>query len=164
MVGATDLTPEEAREFEGQPKGFPFGDFSLDDVMLPDGDDFGVPSDDGSDGEGEVVAETGFGSVIGAWIERGGRGGGVRVAAAGACLLAARAGRSMNRIRPWRRRERDAASPPRVARAGGRAPTPPIPPPPPSPGRPAPGRPRQIRQAGRGRAQAGGRRGADRRR
>ncbi len=52
--------------FVGQPKGFPLGDFNLDDVMLPEGEDFGVPSDDDSIGDEEIETETGFGSVIGA--------------------------------------------------------------------------------------------------
>ena len=53
--------------FEGQPKGFPFHDFEVDDIMLPDGDDMDIPSDDDDAAdEEEILAESGFGSVIGA--------------------------------------------------------------------------------------------------
>jgi hypothetical protein len=54
----------EDKLFPGQPKCFPFGDFDVEDVMLPEGDDMGIPSDE-SDTEPEVQAETGFGAVIG---------------------------------------------------------------------------------------------------
>ena len=48
-------------------KGFPLGDYKtyLEDVMLPEGEDMGIPSDDDSIGEDEIETETGFGSVIG---------------------------------------------------------------------------------------------------
>lgn len=59
------LRPDEEKLFEGQPKGFPLGEFNLDDVMLPDGKDFGVESDDDSIADEEIETETGFGSVIG---------------------------------------------------------------------------------------------------
>lgn len=36
------LRPEEEKMFEGQPRGFPFGDFNIADVMLPEGDDMGI--------------------------------------------------------------------------------------------------------------------------
>ena len=48
-------------------QGFPFDDFDLNDVMLPEGEgDFGYASDDDAIDEEEIVTETGFGSVIGA--------------------------------------------------------------------------------------------------
>lgn len=48
-------------------QGFPFDDFDLHDVMLPEDEgDFGYPSDDDDLDEEEIVTETGFGSVIGA--------------------------------------------------------------------------------------------------
>ena len=59
------LRPNEEKLFEGQPKGFPLGDFNLEDVMLPEGEDFGIASDDDSIGDEEIETETGFGSVIG---------------------------------------------------------------------------------------------------
>lgn len=65
MVGPPELTPDEAKLFVGQPKGFPLGGFDLEDVMLPEGDDMGIPSDDGDGSEEEVAPESGFGSVIG---------------------------------------------------------------------------------------------------
>lgn len=47
-------------------QGFPFDDFDLHDVMLPEDEgDFGYPSDDDVIDEEEIVTETGFGSVIG---------------------------------------------------------------------------------------------------
>ena len=58
-----------AKKYAGQPRGFPFGDFELDDVMVPDGDDMGIASeDDDAHNEEEIVTETGFGSVIGAYV------------------------------------------------------------------------------------------------
>lgn len=63
------LTAEEQHMFEGQPKGFPFGDFDLEDVMLPEDDDMGIPSDTDDDGqEDDVQAESGFGNVLGASV------------------------------------------------------------------------------------------------
>ncbi|CAK0783331.1 hypothetical protein CVIRNUC_006530 [Coccomyxa viridis] len=64
MATAAFLRPEEEKLFEGQPKGFPFGDFNLEDVMLPEDDDMGIPSDDDEDLEDEVTTETGFGCVV----------------------------------------------------------------------------------------------------
>jgi hypothetical protein len=61
------LRPGEEKLFPGQPRGFPFGDFDVEDVMLPDGDDMGIPSEE-SDAEPEVQAESGFGAVIGAFL------------------------------------------------------------------------------------------------
>ena len=59
------LRPDEERLYQGQPKGFPFGDFALEDVMLPEDDDLGVDSDEDDINEEEIVTESGFGSVIG---------------------------------------------------------------------------------------------------
>jgi hypothetical protein len=50
-------------------QGFPFGDFNLEDVMLPEDDDMGIPSDDDEDLEDEVTTETGFGCVVGEWTQ-----------------------------------------------------------------------------------------------
>lgn len=41
------------------------GDFHLEDVMLPEDDDMGIPSDEDDDLEEEVKTETGFGCVVG---------------------------------------------------------------------------------------------------
>lgn len=49
--------------FEGQPPGFPFGEFDVMDVMLPEGDDMGIPSDE-EDEEEEVVQEDGFANIV----------------------------------------------------------------------------------------------------
>lgn len=55
--------------FIGQPRGFPFGDFDVADVMLPDGDDMGIPSED--EEEEEIVeTETGFGNIVGTWCSQ----------------------------------------------------------------------------------------------
>jgi len=62
---ASGLRPGEEKLFPGQPRGFPFGDFDVEDVMLPEGDDMGIPSDESDSGEPAPSAETGFGSVIG---------------------------------------------------------------------------------------------------
>lgn len=53
-----------AREmFPSQPEGFPFENFDLMEVVMPD-DDMGVTSDNDDVDEGELETETGFGSVI----------------------------------------------------------------------------------------------------
>eukprot|EP00889_Picochlorum_renovo_P000979 jgi/Picre1/28009/NNA_000970.t1 len=57
------LSVEEEKMFEGQPRGFPFGDFDIADVMLPDGDTMGIPSDDEEEEE-LIETETGFGHIV----------------------------------------------------------------------------------------------------
>jgi translation initiation factor 3 subunit B len=54
-----------AKLFKDQPKGFPFEGFDIEELILPEGEDFGIRSDDGVDDEEDLEAETGFGSVIG---------------------------------------------------------------------------------------------------
>jgi len=61
---AATLRPGEEKLFEGQPKGFPFGDFDVADVMLPEDDDMGIISED-EDEEEEIETESGFGSIVG---------------------------------------------------------------------------------------------------
>jgi hypothetical protein len=59
---------EVARKlFRDQPAGFPFEGFDIEELILPEGEDFGVRSDDEDVGEEELETESGFGSVIGAW-------------------------------------------------------------------------------------------------
>ncbi|KAK9801869.1 hypothetical protein WJX73_004633 [Symbiochloris irregularis] len=58
------LRPEEEKLFLGQPKGFPFDDFALEDVMLPENDDMDIASEDDSDEEEEIETESGFGSIV----------------------------------------------------------------------------------------------------
>lgn len=53
-----------AQLFPDQPRGFPFDGFDLEELILPDGDDFGIRSEDDEGGEEEIETETGFGSVI----------------------------------------------------------------------------------------------------
>ena len=63
MAAVARMRPDGS--FEGQPKGFPFEDFEFEDVMLPEDDDMGIPSEDDEVAEEELETETGFGSVIG---------------------------------------------------------------------------------------------------
>jgi translation initiation factor 3 subunit B len=53
--------------FPDQPPGFPVDleDFDLRDVRLPEGEEFGIRSDEDDGDEEDVATETGFGSVIG---------------------------------------------------------------------------------------------------
>mmetsp|Transcript_39834 Transcript_39834/g.55322 ORF Transcript_39834/g.55322 Transcript_39834/m.55322 type:complete len:692 (+) Transcript_39834:144-2219(+) len=44
--------------------GLDYTNLSLDEVVLPEGDDMGIPSDDDESAVEEVVKETGFGNVI----------------------------------------------------------------------------------------------------
>ena len=71
MAAVGALQPGEEKLFEGQPRGFPFEGFQLEDVMLPEDDNMGIPSEDEVDDEEELESETGFGSVIGAHGCRG---------------------------------------------------------------------------------------------
>lgn len=52
--------------FKDQPAGFPYEGFDVEELILPDGEDMGIKSDDDDDEEEELESETGFGSVIGA--------------------------------------------------------------------------------------------------
>ncbi|KDD76724.1 eukaryotic translation initiation factor eIF2A [Helicosporidium sp. ATCC 50920] len=61
---AAALRADEELMYEGQPKGFPFGNFNVEDVMLPEGDDMGIPSEDEAEEEQEIQSESGFGNVI----------------------------------------------------------------------------------------------------
>lgn len=67
MPEFSDLSNEEEKQFaQGQPRGFPFDpEFRMEDVMLPEGDDMGIASEDDEVAEEENQTETGFGSVIG---------------------------------------------------------------------------------------------------
>ena len=67
MPEFSDLSNEEEKQFaQGQPRGFPFDpEFRMEDVMLPEGDDMGIASEDDEVAEEEIETETGFGSVIG---------------------------------------------------------------------------------------------------
>ena len=66
---AAALRPDEEKVFskmlEGQPKSFPFGKFDFNDVMLPEGDDMGIASDDEDSREDDnLPQDTGFGNFI----------------------------------------------------------------------------------------------------
>ncbi|KAF8067212.1 R1 [Scenedesmus sp. PABB004] len=65
-MAAADIDPYEvaAKLFRDQPPGFPYEGFIKEELILPDGDDMGIKSDDGEDDEEELETETGFGSVI----------------------------------------------------------------------------------------------------
>jgi hypothetical protein len=52
--------------YEDYPPGFPFDNFDVAELILPDGDDMGIPSEDEEGDEEQLETETGFGSVIGA--------------------------------------------------------------------------------------------------
>lgn len=62
---AATIRVDEEKMFEGQPKGFPFGDFNLEDVMLPEDDNMGIESEDEEETEAEVETESGFGNILG---------------------------------------------------------------------------------------------------
>jgi hypothetical protein len=53
-------------------QGFPFGDFDINDVMLPEDDDMGIHSDEESNGlqNEDVPQESGFANVVGACQHR----------------------------------------------------------------------------------------------
>ncbi|EFN54066.1 hypothetical protein CHLNCDRAFT_136163 [Chlorella variabilis] len=50
--------------YEGQPRGFPFGDFDLADVMLPEDDDMDIPSGSDEEQEEDLQTESGFSNVL----------------------------------------------------------------------------------------------------
>ena len=50
---------------EGQPHGFPFGDFDLADVMLHEDDDMGIPSGSDEEQEEDLQTDSGFGNLLG---------------------------------------------------------------------------------------------------
>ncbi len=55
-----------ARElFKDQPPGFPYENFAVEELILPEDDDMGINSDEDDVDEEEVETESGFGSVIG---------------------------------------------------------------------------------------------------
>ena len=66
---ASVMRPGEEKIFEGQPRGFPFGEFDVADVMLPEGDTMGIHSEEEEEEE-ELVQETGFGNIVGKLIDR----------------------------------------------------------------------------------------------
>ena len=60
------LRSEEEKLYVGQPKGFPLGqEFDINNVMLPEGEDLGIESEEDEIDEEEIDTETGFGAVIG---------------------------------------------------------------------------------------------------
>lgn len=53
------------KSYPNQPDGFPFGNLDINQIKLPKGDDFGIPSDEENiDIENEIEEESGFQSVI----------------------------------------------------------------------------------------------------
>uniref|UniRef100_A0A383V8L2 Eukaryotic translation initiation factor 3 subunit B n=2 Tax=Tetradesmus obliquus TaxID=3088 RepID=A0A383V8L2_TETOB len=66
MAAVTELDPlEVARSlFRDQPAGFPYENFDLEELILPEDDDMGIRSDEDEEEEEELETETGFGSVI----------------------------------------------------------------------------------------------------
>ncbi|KAI8475850.1 MAG: eukaryotic initiation factor [Monoraphidium minutum] len=64
MAGDIDPMKLAAQLFRDQPAGFPFEGYDLEELILPDGDDMGLRSDEDASEEEEVEAVSGFGSVI----------------------------------------------------------------------------------------------------
>jgi translation initiation factor 3 subunit B len=54
--------------FPEQPEGYPLEEFDIYDINLPDNDDLGIQSDDDNIDEEDIATETGFGSVVGAFV------------------------------------------------------------------------------------------------
>lgn len=78
MIGQTrampplTLRPDEEKLYEGQPRGFPFGEFNLEDVMLPETDsDFGVASEEEEEEEEEVGTRKGAPFRLALWRKAG---------------------------------------------------------------------------------------------
>lgn len=65
VIDPIDPLDVAAKLFKDQPKGFPFEGFDIEELILPEGEDFGIRSDDDDIEEDDLEAETGFGSVIG---------------------------------------------------------------------------------------------------
>lgn len=65
IVEPIDPLDVAAKLFKDQPKGFPFEGFDIEELILPEGEDFGINSDDDDIEEDDLEAESGFGSVIG---------------------------------------------------------------------------------------------------
>lgn len=51
--------------FPEYPPGFPYDNFDVKELILPDGDDMGINSDDDDVDVEEIETETGFGNIIG---------------------------------------------------------------------------------------------------
>lgn len=65
MAEVIDPLDVARQMYEDYPPGFPFDNFDVAELILPDGDDMGIPSEDEEGDEEQLETETGFGSVIG---------------------------------------------------------------------------------------------------
>lgn len=54
-----------AQLFPDMPPGFPYEGFETQELILPDGDDMGIRSDDDAINEDEIQTDTGFGACVG---------------------------------------------------------------------------------------------------
>ncbi|KIZ03095.1 Eukaryotic translation initiation factor 3 subunit B [Monoraphidium neglectum] len=63
-VDAIDPLKLAAQLFRDQPAGFPFEGFDVEELILPDGDDMDIRSDEDESEEEELETASGFGSVI----------------------------------------------------------------------------------------------------
>jgi translation initiation factor 3 subunit B len=54
-----------AQLFPEMPLGFPYVDFEVEELILPDGDNMGIGSDDDDVKEEDLSTNTGFGSCVG---------------------------------------------------------------------------------------------------
>lgn len=54
-----------AELFKDMPEGFPYENYELEDITVPEGDDMGIPDVNDAGDEEDVETETGFGSLIG---------------------------------------------------------------------------------------------------
>lgn len=145
-MAATLLRPDEEKLYAGQPRGFPLGDFDIADVMLPEGEDMGIPSDDEDLREEDLQFESGFGNILGAaGSSRGrpGKRGGSRrqhaaaAAAAGRLIEGWRGWNGWGLAKAWRVQVPQGEACPGAAANRQQAPLPPAPPltslPPPPP-------------------------------
>lgn len=54
-----------AELFKNMPEGFPYENYDLEDIEVPEGDDMGIPDVNDAGDEEDVETESGFGSLIG---------------------------------------------------------------------------------------------------
>lgn len=54
-----------AELFKDMPEGFPYENYDLEDIEVPEGDDMGIPDVNDAGDEEDVETESGFGSLIG---------------------------------------------------------------------------------------------------
>lgn len=67
MLAPEPIDPMEvaAQLFPDLPPGFPYENFETQELILPDGEDMGIKSDDDAINEDEIQTDTGFGACVG---------------------------------------------------------------------------------------------------